>query len=93
MSRDPPGKPGCGNVHCRLVPLPQGQRMPSPAETRTLLDIELIPPVDLDRATTVFHRDGFVAIADALSPGQLDFAQEGTRPPPERKRQLLSEDY
>ena len=44
-----------------------------------MLDIELIPPADLARAPAVFHRDGFVAIADALTPEQLDFAREGAR--------------
>ena len=32
---------------------------------------------DVERATRLFHRDGFVAIGDALSSEQLDFLREG----------------
>ncbi|HVF09283.1 MAG TPA: phytanoyl-CoA dioxygenase family protein [Abditibacteriaceae bacterium] len=42
-----------------------------------MLQIELVEPNALDKAATIFHRDGFVAIKDALSPAQLEFAQAG----------------
>ena len=44
-----------------------------------MLDIELVPPTNPASAATVFHRDGFVAVATALTPGQLEFAREGAR--------------
>jgi|AP95_1055475.scaffolds.fasta_scaffold16766_3 hypothetical protein len=44
-----------------------------------MLDTELIAPADPARAAAVFHRDGFVAIKDALTPAQLDFARAGAR--------------
>lgn len=34
--------------------------------------LEVVAPDDVDRATRVFHRDGFVAVADALSPDHLE---------------------
>jgi ectoine hydroxylase-related dioxygenase (phytanoyl-CoA dioxygenase family) len=42
-----------------------------------MLQIELLEPADIERAATIFHRDGFVAIKDALTPEQLRFAQDG----------------
>lgn len=44
-----------------------------------MLDVELVAPADPDRAAFVFHRDGFVALRQALSPEQLAFAQAGAR--------------
>ncbi len=34
--------------------------------------LEVVGPDDLERATTIFHRDGFVAVRDALTGSQLD---------------------
>ncbi len=44
-----------------------------------MLDIERVPPEKPERAAAIFHRDGFVAIAGALSPEQLALAQAGAR--------------
>jgi hypothetical protein len=44
-----------------------------------MLDIEIIPCTDIDRATAVFHRDGFAAVSGTLTPDQLAFAQAGAR--------------
>ena len=33
--------------------------------------LEVVDPTEVNRAATIFHRDGFVAVADALSPDQL----------------------
>jgi len=42
-----------------------------------MLQIEILSPSEIDKAAAIFHRDGFVAIKDALSPDQLKFAQDG----------------
>lgn len=34
--------------------------------------LEVVDPADVERATTLFHRDGFVAVRDALPAEQLD---------------------
>jgi hypothetical protein len=34
--------------------------------------LEVVAPHDVERATTIFHRDGFVAVRDALAPDELD---------------------
>ena len=34
--------------------------------------LEVVDPADVERATTLFHRDGFVAVRDALTSDQLD---------------------
>lgn len=34
--------------------------------------LELVSPTDVERAVELFHRDGFVAVRDVLSPQQLD---------------------
>ena len=44
-----------------------------------MLDTELVSPADPQRAAAVFQRDGFVALRDALSAGQLDFARQGAQ--------------
>lgn len=33
--------------------------------------LEVVDPDDVERATSIFHRDGFVAVRDALGPDQL----------------------
>lgn len=38
---------------------------------------ELVPCDDLESAARIFHRDGFVALADGLSDEQLQFARQG----------------
>lgn len=40
-------------------------------EQNGIPDLEVVAPEDVERATTVFHRDGFVAIANALTHEQL----------------------
>ena len=42
-----------------------------------MLAIDILAPDEIEKAATIFHRDGFVAIKDALSPEQLRFAQNG----------------
>ena len=42
-----------------------------------MLTIELMSPDEIERAAQTFHRDGFVAIKDALTPEQLALAQSG----------------
>ena len=42
-----------------------------------MLQIEFLEAADIERAATIFHRDGFVAIKNALTPEQLQFAQDG----------------
>jgi len=44
-----------------------------------MLQIELVEHTDIDKAFTVFNRDGFVAIKDALTPQQLEIAQAGAQ--------------
>ncbi|MEO6907122.1 MAG: phytanoyl-CoA dioxygenase family protein [Abditibacteriaceae bacterium] len=44
-----------------------------------MLQIELLSHTETERAATIFHRDGFVAIKDALTPDQLKFAQSGAQ--------------
>ncbi|MBI1925840.1 phytanoyl-CoA dioxygenase family protein [Candidatus Poribacteria bacterium] len=42
-----------------------------------MLDIERLTPTEVERAASVFHRDGFVAIENALTREQLTYAQSG----------------
>ena len=42
-----------------------------------MLQIEILSPTEIEKAAQIFHRDGFVAIKDALTPEQLKFAQDG----------------
>ncbi len=42
-----------------------------------MLQIEILSPHEIEKAAQIFHRDGFVAIKDALTPEQLKFAQDG----------------
>ena len=44
-----------------------------------MLDVELVHYSEVEKATAIFHRDGFVAIEGTLSSKQLGFAQEGAR--------------
>ena len=38
--------------------------------------LEVVDPSDVDRATRLFHRDGFVAVRDALDDAQLDLLRD-----------------
>jgi ectoine hydroxylase-related dioxygenase (phytanoyl-CoA dioxygenase family) len=42
-----------------------------------MLDVELLNYTEVERASSIFHRDGFVVIQNALTPQQLAFAQSG----------------
>lgn len=42
-----------------------------------ITNLEVVNAGDVERATTLFHRDGFVAITDALQPAQLALLQHG----------------
>ncbi len=42
-----------------------------------MLQVEILSPSETEKAARVFHRDGFVAVKDALTPEQLKFAQNG----------------
>ena len=44
-----------------------------------MLDIELVPCADVQRAMEIFNRDGFVALEGVLSAEQLAYAQGGAR--------------
>lgn len=44
-----------------------------------MLDVELVPPDNPERAAQVFHRDGFVALDQVLTPDQLAITQAGAR--------------
>ena len=39
--------------------------------------LEVVEPADVERAAELFHRDGFVAVANALSHDQLEFLRSG----------------
>lgn len=41
-------------------------------------DLELVDPNDIERATELFHRDGFVAVRDALTGTRFDALREAT---------------
>ena len=43
------------------------------------ITVKLYATSEAEDAATVFHRDGFVCIRDALTPEQLAFAQQGAR--------------
>jgi hypothetical protein len=34
--------------------------------------LEVVRPDEIERATSLFHRDGFVAVSDAIQPGHLE---------------------
>ena len=42
-----------------------------------MLDIEIVEHINIDRATQLFFRDGFVALSGTLNNQQLCFAQAG----------------
>ena len=46
-------------------------------ERNGIEDFEVVPADDVERATAIFHRDGFVAVADALQPEQLEQLRRG----------------
>ena len=39
--------------------------------------LELLSPSEIDRATQIFYRDGFVVIQDVLTPEQVHFLRGG----------------
>lgn len=41
-------------------------------ERNGIQGLEVVEPSEVDRAVTQFHRDGFVAVSNALDPSQLD---------------------
>ena len=44
-----------------------------------MLQIELLSHTEIEKAATIFNRDGFVAIKDALTYDQLKFAKSGAQ--------------
>jgi len=44
-----------------------------------VLEIEILDPGQVDRAAALFHRDGLIAVKNALTPKQFAFAQAGAR--------------
>ena len=44
-----------------------------------MLNAEILEHTQVEKAATIFHRDGFVLIKDALTPAQLQFAQSGSK--------------
>ncbi|WP_420637760.1 phytanoyl-CoA dioxygenase family protein [Candidatus Poriferisocius sp.] len=47
------------------------------AERNGIAGLEVVDPGDVERATAIFHRDGFVAVADALQTEQLEQLRRG----------------
>ncbi|MEM9134250.1 MAG: phytanoyl-CoA dioxygenase family protein [Actinomycetota bacterium] len=47
------------------------------AERNGIPGLEVVDPADVERAATLFHRDGFVAVGDALTVEQLDLLRSG----------------
>ncbi len=47
-------------------------------ESNGIPDLELVDPTDVDRAAELFHRDGFVAVRNALSGERLAALQDAT---------------
>jgi hypothetical protein len=45
--------------------------------TEPRADFEVVPAGDIDEAVRIFQRDGFVLLADALTPTQLTLARQG----------------
>ena len=43
-----------------------------------IADLEVVKPTDVDRAAELFHRDGFVAVTDALTGDRLGALQDAT---------------
>ncbi len=39
--------------------------------------LEVVSPDEVDKATQLFYRDGFVAVRDVLTPSQLDYIRGG----------------
>lgn len=58
-----------------------------------MLHVDILDPSEIDRAATIFHRDGFVCVRNTLTAEQLRFAESGaqrvireqTEADPERK--------
>ncbi len=46
-------------------------------ERNGITGLEVVAAGDVERATKIFHRDGFVAVADALQPEQLELLRRG----------------
>ena len=42
-----------------------------------MLDIDILNPSEIDRATNIFHRDGFVAVKDTMTPEQFALLKVG----------------
>ena len=42
-----------------------------------MLDLEFIEPSEIDRAATVFHRDGLAVVTDALTDEEFAFLKDG----------------
>ena len=42
-----------------------------------IVGLEICAPEEVDRATRLFNRDGFVCVRDALTPEQLSFVRAG----------------
>ena len=40
-------------------------------------ELEIVSPSEIERAASLFHRDGFVAVRDALTPEQVDWLNMG----------------
>ncbi|MBI2502846.1 MAG: hypothetical protein HYW07_06395 [Candidatus Latescibacteria bacterium] len=44
-----------------------------------MLNLELVDPAQPERAAALFHQHGFVALKEALTQQQLEFARQGAR--------------
>jgi len=44
-----------------------------------MLKVEILEPYDVDKAASVFHRDGFVCVKNPLSEEQFAFNKAGAQ--------------
>ena len=47
------------------------------SENNGIRGLQVVSPDEVERATEIFHRDGFVVVRDVLTPEQLTYIQQG----------------
>ena len=47
------------------------------SENNSIRDLEIVSPNEVERATEIFHGDGFVVVRDVLASKQLAYIQQG----------------
>ena len=58
-------------------PTIQDQRVKLDACNKGISDLDVVDPSEVERATNLFHRDGFVVVSDALDESELEFLRAG----------------